>query len=370
MRIGISTRIGVLALLGCVGATFAANEVEAFLRLGVERGKIEPVGAGIIDTSVPTPAGWFPIRFTGQSVNAATSWLLGGGASVGRPIVGDFSFAKNVDFASPALLRAILGGSGFTTAELVIRKAGTPQGPFYSVLVKDVFVRGVTHAGTSGAGPAALENVALTYKQIEWSYHALDAKGTVVFESTINWDQVQGVVTPGLLPDVQRQVPFVAPDQFVRLSGNGVAILILALLANDAPDAAFDPAPPFSTTAGGKIAIADGQLIYTPPSPDNRAEDQFSYSVRNQAGARNSATVTIGVRTVTSPNLNLTLSEQNVAVHLAAEAGLRYQLQVTARLDAPWADLQSPVIADEMGRVNWIDTLQGGTRYYRAFVVP
>jgi type VI secretion system Hcp family effector len=346
--------------------------MEAYLRLGIPDGKTEPVGAGVNDASVPSPAGWFPIRFTGQSVEAASSWLLGGGASVGEPHSGDFSFTKNVDFASPALLRAILIGSGFHTAEMVVRHTGAPQGPFYSVMLKNLLVRSISPSSAAGEQQlqAAVENVSLTYAAIEWSYQALDTNGTVFFSSTINWDQVQGKFQTGPLAGVERQDPYAAPDRFVRWFGGGLILPIQILLANDGPDAAFDQLLSSDTALGGNISISGAQVVYTPPAPDQGAEDYFSYRVLNQAGRHSDAVVTIGVRIVTAPTLGLTVSAQSVEVHLTAEAGLRYQLQFTDRLGEPWTDTGLPVSADSNGQVSWTNALQVGTQYYRALILP
>ncbi len=345
--------------------------LEAFMRLGILGNGKEPIGSDIPDASVPTHDGWFPIRFVGQSMEAATSYLAGGGVSVGKPVFGNITVEKNVDFASPSLFAAIASGTTIDQAEIVFREAGTIHGPFYTVTLKSPLITRVAHR-VAGDGPErAVEGISMAFKALQWAYQRVDTEGRIVFESTVGWDQAAQKLIEGTLPGIRTTAPSIRADGFLRVLASGVHIPIVALLANDSPDAAFDQLGPSTTAVGGTVVVSGDQIIYTPPSPDPGGDDGFSYGIRNKAGGINQTTVILGVKIPgPTPNFSVTVSDHKVGLNLSASPGLRIQLQWADQIGGPWTDLGAPITADAAGHLAWADALLDGTRYYRAVIAP
>ncbi|HEX7860964.1 MAG TPA: type VI secretion system tube protein Hcp [Verrucomicrobiae bacterium] len=347
-------------------------QTDGFVRFGKLGSNADMIGAGVSDRSVPTPAGWIPIELSAQSITALSSWTNGIGAVVGKPNPGEFIVRKRVDFTSPELLHAILMGTNIASVELVFRTRGTIQGPFYSVMLKDAYIRRVAHRGDSrkGGPNTAAEEIALAYHSIEWLYRAVNETGDFFLSTTLNWNVVAGTTAEALLPNMDRLPPFTASDELTRLPGFGFSVPVLDLLANDGPDAGFAGVLPESAL-GRRISIAGGIVTYSPPLVDTGSEDNFSYHVQNQAGALNRGSVIVKVRRPPSPDLRLARSaEQTVEVSLSGEAGLRYQLQSSEVLGSDWTNRETPRSPAGDGLVRWTHPVGIASVFFRALVVP
>ena len=112
--------------------------------------------------------------------------LAGGGSGKGKANPGDFVFTHTYDKASPVLAKQCASGKHFKTVKLTARKAGEGQKDFLVVSMKEVFITAVSPSG--GHGGEIIENVAFTYKDIEFAYKAQDDKGGLGGEVKFGWD--------------------------------------------------------------------------------------------------------------------------------------------------------------------------------------
>jgi len=112
--------------------------------------------------------------------------LAGGGSGKGKANPGDFVFTHTYDKASPILAKQCASGKHFKTVKLTARKAGEGQKDFLVVSMKEVFITAVSPSG--GHGGEIIENVAFTYKDIEFEYKAQDDKGGLGGAVKFGWD--------------------------------------------------------------------------------------------------------------------------------------------------------------------------------------
>jgi len=112
--------------------------------------------------------------------------LAGGGSGKGKANPGDFVFTHTYDKASPVLAKQCASGKHFKTVKLSARKAGEGQKDFLVVSMKEVFITAVSPSG--GHGGEIIENVAFTYKDIEFEYKAQDDKGGLGGAVKFGWD--------------------------------------------------------------------------------------------------------------------------------------------------------------------------------------
>jgi type VI secretion system secreted protein Hcp len=111
---------------------------------------------------------------------------FGGGSGQGKGNPGVLSFVHNYDKASPVLAKRCADGKHFDSVVLTARKSGEGQKDFLKVTMKEVFITGVQPSG-GGAGEI-IENVMMTYGDIEFEYKAQDAKGVPGGAVKFGWD--------------------------------------------------------------------------------------------------------------------------------------------------------------------------------------
>lgn len=110
----------------------------------------------------------------------------GGGSGKGKANPGDFVFTHTYDKASPILAKQSAAGKHFKTVVLTARKAGEGQKDFLKVTMKEVFITAVSPSG--GHGGEIVENVAMSYKDIEFEYKPQDDKGGLGGAVKFGWD--------------------------------------------------------------------------------------------------------------------------------------------------------------------------------------
>ncbi len=115
-----------------------------------------------------------------------SSSLAGGGSGKGKANPGDFVFTHTYDKASPILAKQCASGKHFKTVKLTARKSGEGQKDFLVVAMKEVFITSVSPSG--GHGGEIIENVAFSYKDIEFDYKAQDDKGGLGGAVKFGWD--------------------------------------------------------------------------------------------------------------------------------------------------------------------------------------
>lgn len=118
--------------------------------------------------------------------NVNVGALSGGGSGKGKATPGDFVFTHTYDKASPVLAKTCTNGKHFATVTLTARKSGEGQKDFLKVTMKEVFINACQPAG--GHGGDILEQVSMSYKDIEFAYKAQDAKGGMGGEVKYGWN--------------------------------------------------------------------------------------------------------------------------------------------------------------------------------------
>lgn len=109
--------------------------------------------------------------------------------ATGQAQFSDLTITKGLDVSSPPLLEMLGKNKTAKSAELVCRKAGNGQKPFFRIKMKNVRVRAVATKVTPDSDEP-VETITLSYQKIEWSYKPQDEKGglggAVSFEHEIN----------------------------------------------------------------------------------------------------------------------------------------------------------------------------------------
>ena len=98
----------------------------------------------------------------------------------------------NYDKASPILAQKCAKGTHFATAVVTSRKAGGSQEDFLTVSMKTCFIVLVAPVATTGG--EIVENVQMTYEEIEFSYKAQDEKGGLGGAVKFTWNPKTTVV--------------------------------------------------------------------------------------------------------------------------------------------------------------------------------
>ena len=106
----------------------------------------------------------------------------GGGGGAGRVNVENISIQKLVDLASPLLLSYSATGKRIATGTLTTRKPGKAAAEFLLFKMTDVVVTSV-HVAVSQDTNQPAENVALSFRKVEFDYRAPDGA-----EKFFKWD--------------------------------------------------------------------------------------------------------------------------------------------------------------------------------------
>lgn len=114
------------------------------------------------------------------------SALGGGGSGKGKAQPGDLHLNKIYDKASPVLAKKCAQGVHFPTVVLTARKSGEGQKDFLKVTMKEVFITTVQNA--AGGEGEIMENISLSYADIEFAYKAQDEKGGTTGEVKFGWN--------------------------------------------------------------------------------------------------------------------------------------------------------------------------------------
>lgn len=117
----------------------------------------------------------------------------GGGASAGKASFQDFHFTKLIDKASPKLFLACASGQHIKNATLFVRKASSERADdFYRVTFSDILVSSYQSSGASGGvegtSSVPVDQFALNYAKIEFSYTPQKPDGTLGAPIATSWD--------------------------------------------------------------------------------------------------------------------------------------------------------------------------------------
>lgn len=119
-------------------------------------------------------------------VSQVSGAASGGGSGRGKATPGNFVFTHVYDKASPVLAKNCASGKHFKDAKLTCRKAGEGQKDFMTVTLKEVFITSVVPSAGEDAG--IVEEVKMSYKDIEFAYKPQDAQGGLGGEVKFGWN--------------------------------------------------------------------------------------------------------------------------------------------------------------------------------------
>lgn len=125
----------------------------------------------------PGKSGWIEIGEWGWDIESETSFLKGGGSSVGKATPGSFTFSHFWDYSSSVIMNKIVSGKHFDWVVVEMLKATGENLPqvYLQVKMASAFVTKVTtKAGEDGAID---QDVELVCKEIVVSYKAQSNKG-------------------------------------------------------------------------------------------------------------------------------------------------------------------------------------------------
>lgn len=114
----------------------------------------------------------------------------GVGSGAGKAEIGDLSFTKYIDKATPLLVKACCAGTHFKTAQLTVRKAGGKAPVEYlKIKLRDGLISSVKMGG--GYGESRLtEVVTLNFASFSYEYTPQTATGVAAATIPASWNVV------------------------------------------------------------------------------------------------------------------------------------------------------------------------------------
>ncbi len=140
---------------------------------------------------------WVEIMHWAWDVQADTSWTKGGGASVGKPNPGRFSFGHRFNRSSIPILGYICSGKAFPKVELQLTQAGAKGAPetYFTLTLEGVFITAASHSGDEQGG--VTQSVEMVFKAIRIDYKMQDkSSGGFVVTKPFTWDVPAGKAEP------------------------------------------------------------------------------------------------------------------------------------------------------------------------------
>lgn len=133
---------------------------------------------------------WIEVQAFSWGVEAESSFLKGGGASVGKPQPSEITIAKPVDRASARLLALIGRGLSVPKGVLVIGPAGRAGGAgSLRFTFENMFVTKIDLSASDGDGGVS-ESVSFVFKKITEAYTPTSGKDAVA----TTWDIAAGKI--------------------------------------------------------------------------------------------------------------------------------------------------------------------------------
>jgi type VI secretion system secreted protein Hcp len=140
---------------------------------------------------------WIEIQRWGWELAAASSWTMGGGATVGKPKPGTLTVEHRFDTASIVILGYICTGKAFPKVELQLAKItakGLPE-TYFTMTMEGVFITRVANLGTDDGN--VVQSVDMVFKTVKIEYKPQSgADGTLAAPKTYNWDIPAGTASP------------------------------------------------------------------------------------------------------------------------------------------------------------------------------
>lgn len=121
-------------------------------------------------------------------VEAESSWIKGGGASVGKAVPGKLNIEHYFDKSSPAILIYICTGKSFDSVELTMCKTtGSPIPEKYFIMKMDgIYITKVSNSGTEEGNVA--QKIELVFKKVSIEYKPQKDDGKLDTGMKFQWD--------------------------------------------------------------------------------------------------------------------------------------------------------------------------------------
>jgi type VI secretion system secreted protein Hcp len=135
------------------------------------------------------------VNHPGEIEVASWSWgvsqvfisSLGGGIVGGTPKVGNILVTKQIDRASPILLRACLELTHIAQAVLTQRRAGAGKQDFLSVTLQDVLISSLNDVD-DGLAPKPKETIVFVFSRVIYEYIPQKPSGLPDTPVALKWD--------------------------------------------------------------------------------------------------------------------------------------------------------------------------------------
>ena len=141
--------------------------------------------------------GWIEIGDWSWDIEAETSFLKGGGASVGKATPGTLSFSHFWDLSSSVILTKIVAGTHFDTVTIhMLKQIGDKDGKpatYFEIVVKDAYVTKVS--SKAGEDGAINQDVEMVFKEIVVGYKAQKNTGELETSIPFNWSITTGTTS-------------------------------------------------------------------------------------------------------------------------------------------------------------------------------
>jgi type VI secretion system secreted protein Hcp len=163
----------------------------AFIKFVTPDGKIVPGES--LQTGHPGTAGWVEIGDWSWDIEAETSFTKGTGASVGKPTPGTLSFSHYYDKSSPTLMKYIVQGTHFKTAQIdMLKQTGKSTGEpeiYFQMFAKDVFISKVSSKG--GEDGTVNQDIEMVFKEVNFGYRRQKNDGSLDKTVPFGWNIAQ-----------------------------------------------------------------------------------------------------------------------------------------------------------------------------------
>lgn len=126
--------------------------------------------------------------FSWGASNPVTIGSQSTGSGGGKVSISSFNVMKKTDSASPALFLNCAKGQHFTTANVVLRKAGGTQMVYLEYTFSEVFVESVQWSGSAGGDDTPTESVSFAFGKVDLKYTPQKEKGDPGTAIPATWD--------------------------------------------------------------------------------------------------------------------------------------------------------------------------------------
>lgn len=111
-----------------------------------------------------------------QSFRNLTPSGSGGGGGAGKVVCGDITLLKNIDKASPEIIRHVVTGKHIQTGKISFTSATGTNTTYYTVTLSDVLLTSIDQTDQNDSA-RIVERVTLSSSKFDFTYTVVNAKG-------------------------------------------------------------------------------------------------------------------------------------------------------------------------------------------------